>query len=159
MPILSAPPSRNSCRKVQAAGQGTVATIYISGYGMQMEGENYLIPPGAEVRRDTDLPLNGIRLADITQALASMPDNINIVMFDLAYQGPFAREGQPLAPGLCDHGSRQGHADRVQHAASRCRPASQGPYGPYAQALGEIMREAGLPLKDVFDASASAFPN
>src|SRR5262249_2481889 len=30
-------------------------------------------------------------------------------------------------------------------------PEGQGPYGPYAQALAEMMRDGGLPLADVFD--------
>jgi uncharacterized caspase-like protein len=36
-------------------------------------------------------------------------------------------------------------------APGRVAPEGQGPYGPYAQALAEMMREAGLPLADVFE--------
>ena len=87
-------------QKVQAAGPGTVAAVYISGYGVQMEGDNYLIPPGASVLRDTDIPLNAVRIFDMTRALGALQGNTTIITLDLAYQGPFAREGQPIAPGL-----------------------------------------------------------
>ena len=84
-------------QKVQSAGPGTVAAVYISGYGLQVEGENFLVPPGATVRSDTDVPLNAIRISDMTHALGALQGNINIITFDLAYAGPFATEGQPLA--------------------------------------------------------------
>src|SRR5262249_56215231 len=39
----------------------------------------------------------------------------------------------------------------VNGGAGTVAPEGQGPYGPYAQALAEMMREGGLPLAGVFD--------
>src|SRR5215472_11282344 len=35
---------RDFLEKAQAAGPNTIAYIYFSGYGLQFEGENYLVP-------------------------------------------------------------------------------------------------------------------
>ncbi|NBP84043.1 MAG: caspase-like domain-containing protein, partial [Mycobacteriaceae bacterium] len=83
-----------------AAGPNAVAAVYLSGYGLQVEGENYLVPVGARVQRDTDVALNAIRLSDMTRALGGQPGRAHMVMLDLAYDSPFGKQGQPLAPGL-----------------------------------------------------------
>jgi len=35
---------RDFIQKAQASGPGTVAMVYLAGYGMQLAGENYFIP-------------------------------------------------------------------------------------------------------------------
>src|SRR3981189_453998 len=47
---------RDFIQKAQASGPDTAAMIYLSGYGMQLAGENYFIPVDATVNRDTDVP-------------------------------------------------------------------------------------------------------
>mgnify|MGYP002632469276 FL=1 len=84
--------------KVSAAGASGVATIYISGYGVQFDGENYLIPSAAQINRPCDLSLNAVRVSDLINPLAGMPGKIKIFVMDLAYSGPFGQGAEPLAP-------------------------------------------------------------
>ena len=55
---------RDFLDKAAGAGPGTVAFIYYAGYGLQLEGENYLIPIDARVARDADIPLRALRVSD-----------------------------------------------------------------------------------------------
>src|SRR5262249_24623067 len=41
--------------KASTSGPDTVAFVYFSGYGLQFEGENYLVPIDATIARDTDV--------------------------------------------------------------------------------------------------------
>ena len=70
--------------KVAAAGPDAVASVYVSGYGVQSDGENYFVPPGAPVQRESDLALNAIRLSDLTRALAGLPARGRVFAFDVA---------------------------------------------------------------------------
>src|ERR1700736_4083491 len=51
------PPRRRALRdfldKAQNAGPDTVAYVYLGGYGLQLEGENYFVPVDARIARDT----------------------------------------------------------------------------------------------------------
>src|ERR1700680_4479079 len=47
---------RDFLDKVMAAGPEAVSFVYLSGYGLQFEGENYLVPVDAMLRRDEDIP-------------------------------------------------------------------------------------------------------
>jgi hypothetical protein len=86
--------------QVASAGPNAVAVIYLSGFGLQFEGENYFVPVDADIQRDVDVPLQAVRVSDFTQPLAALPGHVKIVVLDAARQNPFARGGRPLAGGL-----------------------------------------------------------
>src|SRR3954467_7536975 len=46
---------REFVEKASAAGPDTVALVYFAGYGLQFEGENYLVPVDARLNRDSDV--------------------------------------------------------------------------------------------------------
>src|SRR5205807_5264131 len=52
---------RDFIQKAQASGPGTVAMIYLAGYGVQLAGENYFIPVDSNITRDTDIPTEALR--------------------------------------------------------------------------------------------------
>ncbi len=82
--------------KVSASGPDTVAFIYLGGYGVQLEGENYFVPVDAKLARDTDVPLEALRLSDYIRPLAALNIKAGIVVLDAARANPFAQSGQPL---------------------------------------------------------------
>jgi uncharacterized caspase-like protein len=45
---------RDFVDKASKAGPETVVAIYFSGYELQLEGENYLLPVDAAIARDSD---------------------------------------------------------------------------------------------------------
>src|SRR6516162_1784952 len=47
---------RDFVEKASGSGPDTVAFVYFSGYGLQLEGENYLVPIDASISRDSDVP-------------------------------------------------------------------------------------------------------
>jgi uncharacterized caspase-like protein len=116
--------------KVATAGPNAVAAVYLSGYGLQVEGENYLVPVGARVQRDTDVSLNAIRVSDMTRALGGLPGRAFMVMLDLAYDGPFGKQGQPLAPGLAIVEPELNTMIGFNTAPGAYAPIPQGDYGP-----------------------------
>src|ERR1700736_774103 len=48
---------RDFVQKAQAAGPGTVAMVYLAGYGLQLAGENYFVPVDSAINRETDIPI------------------------------------------------------------------------------------------------------
>src|ERR1044071_1106625 len=86
--------------KVNAAGPDTIAFIYYSGYAVQFEGDNYLIPVDAQLNRDSEIPIQAIRLFDLLRPLADTPATTKIVVLDAAHPFPFQPQGGQLAIGL-----------------------------------------------------------
>src|SRR5579863_2466499 len=152
---LDADGLRNSLRdfmaKVQVDPANTVAMIYLSGYGIQLAGENYFIPVDAKISRDTDIPIEGLRISDYTRQLASIPLKASIVVLDAARQQPFIQGGNPIAGGLALVEPSPNMLIAFNAAPGTVAPPESGNYGVYAQSLAEMIRTGGLQLPEVFD--------
>src|ERR1700730_12740377 len=91
---------RDFVDKAAASGPDTVAFIYFGGHGLQLEGENYIVPIDARIARDVDLPAEAIRVSDYTRPLAALHLRASIVVLDAARAHPFAKSGSALAGGF-----------------------------------------------------------
>jgi uncharacterized caspase-like protein len=142
---------RDFLDKTTAAGPDTAAFIYLSGYAVQLEGENYFAPIDAKIARDSDVAAEALRLSDYLKPLAALKLKASAVVLDAARVNPFVKSGPPLAGGLALVEPEAGLLIAFNAAPGTVAPEGQGPYGAYAQALAEMMREGGLPLASVFD--------
>ena len=143
---------RDFIQKAQASGPGTVAMIYLAGYGVQLAGENYFIPVDSNITRDTDIPTEGLRISDYARQLAAIPLKANIIVLDAARAQPFVEGGQqPIASGLALVEPDPNMLIAFNAAPGTVAPEEPGPYGIYAQSLAEMIRTGGLSLPEVFD--------
>jgi uncharacterized caspase-like protein len=142
---------RDFVKKAGALGSDDVAVVYLSGYGLQLDGENYFVPVDGRIERASDVPVQAIRLSDYTRALAALKLKASILVLDVARNHPFTFKGEPLAGGLALVEPDPGMLVAFNAAPGTIAPEAEGAYGPYAKALAEMMREGGLPLDDLFD--------
>jgi uncharacterized caspase-like protein len=136
--------------KAAAAGPDAVVFIYLSGRAVQYAGENYLAPIEATIPRASNVPLEAVRLSDYLQPLAQMPLKARIVVLDTSRINAFAQSGEPLAGGLALVEPDTGSLYAFNAAPDSVAPNETGPYGVYAQALTEMLREGGLPVDAAF---------
>src|SRR5271166_6059905 len=52
---------RDFVDKATSSGPDTVAFVYVGGYGVQLEGENYFVPVDAKIARDSEFPITAGR--------------------------------------------------------------------------------------------------
>jgi uncharacterized caspase-like protein len=142
---------RDFIQKAEASGPGTVAMVYLAGYGMQLAGENYFIPVDSTITRDNDIPIEGLRISDYIRQLASLPLKASVVVLDAARQQPFVEGGQPIASGLALVEPEPHMLIAFNAAPGTVAPNEQGSYGVYAQSLAEMIRAGGLALPEVFN--------
>jgi uncharacterized caspase-like protein len=142
---------RDFVQKAQASGPETVAVVYLAGYGVQLAGENYFIPVDTPLSRDTEIPIEGLRISDYLRELGSLPLKASIVVLDAARQQPFIEGGQSIAGGLALVEPQARMLIAFNAAPGTVAPEEQGPYGAYAQSLAEMIRTGGLPLPEVFN--------
>jgi uncharacterized caspase-like protein len=141
---------RDFLAKVQAAGPDAIAFVYYSGYGLEFEGDNYLIPVDARLERDSDIPIEAIRLFDLLRPLADTQAAAKIVILDATRPLPFQIQGGKLARGLGAIEAAPGLIVGFSSAPGTAVPDGPGPYGAYATAIAEMVREPGLNLEALF---------
>jgi hypothetical protein len=66
-----------------------VALFYYAGHGIQVEGENYLIPVDAVLEEKTDCKFQAVAVNFIVDEFEKVPENINIVILDACRSNPF----------------------------------------------------------------------
>ena len=117
---------RDFIQKAESSGPGTVAMVYLAGYGMQLAGENYFMPVDSAINRDTDIPIEALRIGDYVRQLASLPLKANIVVLDAA-RAATLRRGRPADRQRAGAGrAGSAHADRVQRGAGHRRTGGAG---------------------------------
>ncbi|WP_165492650.1 caspase family protein, partial [Lichenihabitans psoromatis] len=142
---------RDFLTKAGAAGPNAIVFVYLSGYALQFDGDNYYVPVDATLARETDIPIQSLRLADFTRALAALPLRARVVVLDAAYQNPAIPASEHVAPGLSLVDAEQGSLIAFNAAPGTVAPNPKGTYGVYGQALAEMMRSGGVPVDEVFD--------
>ena len=86
--------------KVAAKGADTVALVFYAGHGLQIDGENYLVPVDVDPKREADIPLQAVRLNDILNTLTSVPSKMRILMLDACRNNPFPDLNKTSGGGL-----------------------------------------------------------
>ena len=100
--------------KVAAKGPDTVALVFYAGHGLQIDGENFLVPVDVDPKRETDIPLQAVRLNDILNTLASVPSKTRILLLDSCRNNPFP-DISKTAARRARHRRRQDRRSRHLH--------------------------------------------
>ena len=80
--------------------QGGVALFYYSGHGTQVKGENYLIPIGADIRKESDIELEAVNAQRILAEMENARSRMNVVILDACRDNPFPEVYALLQKGL-----------------------------------------------------------
>jgi uncharacterized caspase-like protein len=142
---------RDFLDKAATAGPEMQAFVYLSGRGVQYDGDNYFVPVDAQINRDSDVPIDALRISDFTRALAATPGKARIVVLDAARANSYATQGAPLAPGLTLVDPEPGELLAYNASPGALAGDEQGPYGIYGKTLAGAMRHGGVRIEDVFD--------
>ncbi|MGJ4923863.1 caspase family protein [Bradyrhizobium oligotrophicum] len=135
--------------RVAAHGPNTVAMVYYAGHGVQLAGENYLIPIDARISAPSDLTTGTIRLVDLMATLDAIPSRMRIVVLDACRNNPFPAindAGRGLAIVDAPNGSILGYSTSPGAEALDGR----GEHSPYAQAFLNLARQPNLPIEQLF---------
>jgi uncharacterized protein len=91
---------REFADRIQSA---KVALFFYAGHGLQMAGENYLLPVDAKVEKEADVRFNTISLNDIQQEMEG-PGRANIIVLDACRDNPFAEKLAHSGRGITSRG-------------------------------------------------------
>ncbi len=142
---------RDFLQKAAAAGPDMQAFVYLAGRAVQYNGDNYFVPVDAQINRDADVPIEAIRIADFSHALAATPGRARIIVLDAARANPYATQGSPFAPGLALVDPERGELIAFNAAPGTLAGDEEGPYGVYGKTLSGAIRQGGVDIVQAFD--------
>jgi len=130
-----------------------VALIYFAGHGIEIDGENFLIPVDAQLNSDRVVPLETISLETILNSL-SYNNQMRIVILDACRNNPFTAKMKRSGNSTrnISRGLKPVEPDRntlVAYAAKAGEIADDGQRGgnsPFASSLIKHLKEPGLEI-------------
>jgi uncharacterized caspase-like protein len=150
--------SDRALARFASAMQGADVTLfYFAGHGLQISGQNYLLPVDAQSQDEASLPFESVKLNDVI-ALLNQNGGVRIMLLDACRNNPFsALLGRK--PGSRSVGAARGLArtERTQgmlvaYATQANETADDGAGGnsPFTQELVRAIHEPGVRVGDVF---------
>lgn len=137
-------------RKLEQAGKNAVGLVYYAGHGVQVNGENYLIPIGAHIRDELDIDIEGVRASIILSALERAGNSLNMVILDACRNNPFQSSTRAVRSGLARMDAPSGTLLAYSTSPGNVAEDGTGRNSPYTQALAQSMRIEGAKVEDVF---------
>ncbi|MCV2864151.1 caspase family protein [Albidovulum sediminicola] len=135
-----------------------LALVYFAGHGVEVAGENFLLPVDVNVRSNKDVQRQSISLKDLLHVVDSAR-KMRIVILDSCRDNPLgdailqengevagASRGGGLAPPSPDRGTLVAFAARDGQVALD----GDGANSPFARALSEKLAEPGLEISLMF---------
>jgi uncharacterized caspase-like protein len=153
----------NFARSAAAKGPDTVVLVFYAGHGLQVDGENFLVPVDAQIEREADVPLQAMRLADVMNALSTVRSKSTVVILDACRNNPFSAINKTGGRGLAIVDAPNGSLVSYSTAPGTEALDGDGFNSPFTAALTKIGHEPGLPIEqllkrvrlDVSNATAS----
>ena len=139
--------------EIAAKGPDTIALVFYAGHGMQIDGENYLVPVDVDPKREADIPLQAVRLNDVLNTLNSVPSKMRILLLDACRNNPFPALNQTAGHGLALVDTKTGAPGTfLSYSTSPGAEAEDGEGidSPYTTALLTAARTPGLPIEQAF---------
>ncbi|MDH3264651.1 MAG: caspase family protein, partial [Paracoccaceae bacterium] len=135
----------------QLAG-ARIALLYFAGHGIQIGGENYLLPTDVSVESEWAMRYSAIAVQEIVKEMEARAE-VSLVLLDACRDNPFPEQLGPgsrsaaVARGLGVM-NLTGKGGIIAYAAAAGRVASDGggPHSPYTEAL---LAEIGAPGVEV----------
>ncbi|WP_194456704.1 caspase family protein [Bradyrhizobium sp. CCBAU 53421] len=139
-----------------AADGADWAVIYYAGHGMEMAGENYLVPVDAKLATDRDVSFEAVALTQVMGATEGAR-KLHLVILDACRDNPFANQiKRTVASRSIGRGLAQVEPDSgtlVVYAAKHGQVALDGDGGhsPFVTALIKRMQTPRIEIRKLFD--------
>ena len=142
--------------RVNSQGKSGVALLYFAGHGVQVRGDNYLLPVDGDIKSEVDLKLRTVHLNVIMEAMGTNAAT-SVVFLDCCRENPLPRllgvDGKTRAVGA-DHGLAGLDAPSGAFVAFATQPDTvaedgAGDNSPFTQALIEHIAAPDRPISEV----------
>ncbi|MGV8953069.1 MAG: caspase family protein, partial [Cypionkella sp.] len=141
----------------EAALNADIALFFYAGHGIELAGQNYLIPVDAKMRSEATAQFEAVPLEQVLSSVRSAK-KLGMVMLDACRDNPFAAAmtrsngTRSISRGLAPVSVEGEKGLLISFAAEAGRTAEDGDaaHSPYTEALLETIDQPGLEIGRIF---------
>jgi uncharacterized caspase-like protein len=130
---------------------GDAALVYFSGHGLEVQGQNYLLPIDFAAASEYQVKSRALNAGDILEALRPRGVAVSILILDACRNNPYRSWARSKTGGLAP---LQADGAYIAFAAAPGQVASDNPGGRnglFTKHLKDVIEQPGLSINDVFD--------
>ena len=127
-----------------------VGLVYYSGHGIEVKGQNYLIPVNADIKRSDEISDQSINMGLILGKMETAQKGVNILIVDACRDDPFGRSFRSSASGLAQVDAPRGTIVAFATSPGKVAADGEGRNSPYTKNLIKAMQVPNLPIEQVF---------
>jgi len=128
----------------------SVGLFYYAGHGVQVKGENYLIPIDANIADETEVPIAGVNVNEFLATMERAQSRLNIVVLDACRNDPFPGSSRSGSRGLTRVEAPSGTYIAFATTPGQVAEDGSGTNSPYTAALARAISTPGITLEQVF---------
>lgn len=136
--------------RLEMASRDGVALFFYAGHGVQVNGQNFLIPVDAEIRTEADVDVEALSADSVLKQMDYAKSNVNVVILDACRDNPFARSFRSAMRGLAPMDAPNGSFISYATAPGDTAADGLGDNSPFTTALERAINVKGLPIELAF---------
>ena len=132
--------------------RGGVGLFYYSGHGIQVDGQNYLVPVDADIEEEDEVESECLGVKLVLAKMETADNRVNILILDACRNNRFGSQNKSLGDGGLANIKKVPTGTLIAFATRPGEVAKDGigMNSPYTAALVEVMRKRGLMIEQVF---------
>lgn len=127
-----------------------IGLFFFAGHGLQVGGENYIVPVDAHISNLDDIESEAVNLNRITGEMSYAKNDMNIIILDACRNNPFEGSSSASGKGLASASAPSGTIIAFATAPGSVAADGTGKNGLYTQELLKAISTPGNIIEDVF---------
>jgi len=131
--------------------QGGVGLFYYAGHGVQIDGQNYLVPVDAPLQTAASVKYRSVPANWLLERMADAGNQLNIIVLDACRENLFMRESRSSVDrGLAIMQGAQGSLIAYSTAPGKVALDGSERNGVYTKYLLKYITRPGIPVEELF---------
>ncbi len=132
------------------AGKDAVGLFYYAGHGVQVGGQNYLIPLNTNIKKEREVAIKAVSAGFVLGQLEITDNRMNFVILDACRNNPLTRSFRSASRGLARMDAPRGSLIAYSTGPGEVAADGAGANSPYTLALAWAMQMPGIPAEKMF---------
>jgi hypothetical protein len=133
-----------------------VGLFYFAGHGVQVKGNNYLVPVGADIENEADAEDLSVDANYVLRTMEESQVKMSIVILDACRNNPYARSFRSIALGLAQMSAATGSLIAFATAPGSTAADGAGRNGIYTKHLLSNLQQGDSDILKVFQRTRAA---
>jgi formylglycine-generating enzyme required for sulfatase activity len=141
---------REFSNALSSAGSQAVGLFFYAGHGLQIDGENWLIPVSAKIEKAADAEFEAVPASKILGQMQFAQNSLNIIILDACRNNPLSRGMRSASTGLAKMDAPLGSFIAYSTAPGQTAADGKGKNSPYTAALAKAIMKPGIAIEEAF---------